>query len=180
MQRVIVGLGNPDVEYEETPHNAGRMVLDVLWERLGKPVWKKWQGNQWAEATHNFTKLTLFQPKDYMNISGANVRDFLAYFKYPASWLVVVHDDLDVPMGTIRQVRGGGSGGHNGLKSVIESLGTTDFFRLRLGIGRPASGTTDPTEISHYVLTRLPPDQRQLLSSAVDEAAQLLLDSDKF
>lgn len=177
MIRVIVGLGNPGKKYAETPHNVGRMVVSKVWERLGKPTWQHWQGNRWAEAIHNSEKLILFEPKDYMNITGANVREYLAYFKHPSDRLVVVHDDLDLPLGRIKQARGGGSGGHNGLQSVILALGTADFVRLRVGIGRPASGTTDPAEISRYVLQHLSSEKQSLLSSSIDEAVDLLLDS---
>ena len=176
---VLVGLGNPGKEYQETLHNMGRMVVERLWEQAGKPTWKTWQGNRWTELTTRAGKVILFEPKDFMNISGANIRDFLAYFKVPVSRLLVIHDDLDLSPGKVRQASGGGSGGHNGIRSVIEALGTPEFARIRLGIGRPASGTTDPDEISRYVLARISTDQLHVLIQSIDETVVLLIDSYK-
>jgi PTH1 family peptidyl-tRNA hydrolase len=135
---LIVGLGNPGPEYERTRHNIGAVVLDILCERLGerlRPL--KGVRAMTAEARDGDVRLILARPTTYMNESGEAVAPLARYHKVEPTDIVVVHDDLDLPLGAIRVKRGGGNAGHNGLKSVSRALKTPEYVRVRVGVGRP-------------------------------------------
>lgn len=145
---LVVGLGNPGAEYGGNRHNAGKMIVTGLADELGlklKPDHPRANIVKYKLDGHNLILATL---KSYMNVSGLAVESLCADFHIPPQKLIVVHDDLDLPVSAIRLKKGGGSGGHNGIKSIIESLESRDFIRLRVGIGRPP-GKKDPAE---YVL----------------------------
>jgi peptidyl-tRNA hydrolase, PTH1 family len=135
--RVIVGLGNPGDEYTRTRHNAGFTAVDRLADELGARYWKNHLGALTTTVSFQGTPLLLVKPQSFMNTSGGPVSKILAEQGMSAVDLLVIHDDLDIPAGDIRFKRGGGSGGHNGLKSLVEKLGTPGFARLKFGIGRP-------------------------------------------
>lgn len=144
MSLLIVGLGNPGNEYSETRHNVGFMVLDSLIQSYGSNWKEKFNGEY-----SNFSEGYLLKPMTFMNLSGESVQKASKFFKVMPDMTLVIHDELDLPFGTIALKNGGGLAGHNGLKSIAQHYGTNDFLRLRIGIGRPVHG-----DVSNYVLSR--------------------------
>ncbi|MFC9998840.1 aminoacyl-tRNA hydrolase [Nocardia sp. NPDC127526] len=165
---LVVGLGNPGTEYERTRHNVGFMVADVLAERVGGrfTVHKK-SGADLLEARLDGRKVLIAKPRSYMNLSGRPVAALAKFFSVPASDIIAVHDELDLPFGTIRLKQGGGEGGHNGLRSMSQALTTKDYLRVRFGIGRPP-GRQDPAD---YVLKPFAAPERKELPVIVEQAA---------
>ncbi|GAC1300696.1 MAG: aminoacyl-tRNA hydrolase [Vulcanimicrobiaceae bacterium] len=160
--RVIAGLGNPGQKYERTRHNVGFRVVDEVARRLGATSWKKKDG---AEQAHVAARaVVLVKPLSFMNDSGLPLGRIAGWWKAPAPGLLVISDDLDLPFGRLRMRASGGSGGHNGLKSVIAHFGEA-FPRLRVGIGRGRSETID------YVLSNFAPDEERELATLVGVAA---------
>jgi peptidyl-tRNA hydrolase, PTH1 family len=165
---VVAGLGNPGAEYDGTRHNVGFAVADVLAGRVGgRFSAHRKSGSDVAEGRLAGRKAILVKPRGYMNLSGGPVANALRFFSVPADDLVVVHDDLDLEFGTVRLKRGGGEGGHNGLRSISKSVGTKDYLRVRFGIGRPP-GRQDPAD---YVLKRWSSAERRELDVSVELAA---------
>jgi PTH1 family peptidyl-tRNA hydrolase len=170
---LVVGLGNPGPSYAATRHNAGFMVVDLLAQRLGSRFAAHRGRVDVAETALGAPdsaarrRVVLAKPKSYMNESGGPVASARDFFKVPLERLVVVHDELDLPYGTVRLKRGGGDNGHNGLRSVTRSLGSREYLRVRLGIGRPAS-RTDPAV---YVLKPFSAAEARELPLHVDRAA---------
>nr|MDQ3957041.1 aminoacyl-tRNA hydrolase [Actinomycetota bacterium] len=136
-RRVIVGLGNPGERYAQTRHNAGALTLDVLLERTGGSLKSHKSGCLVAEGSLGGERVVLARPTSYMNESGRPVAQLTRWYKVPVDALVVVHDELDIPFGEVRVKTGGGTAGHNGLGSIVNHLGSKDFVRVRIGIGRP-------------------------------------------
>ncbi|HDP70213.1 MAG TPA: aminoacyl-tRNA hydrolase [Actinobacteria bacterium] len=168
---LVVGLGNPGTEYEETRHNLGFKVVEMLAETLRIPIEKKSYKSLWGKGSVNGEDMYLAKPQTYVNLSGESVMAILKGLRLDISSLLVICDDLDLPLGTIRIKFLGGSGGHNGLKSVIEVLGTEDFGRIRLGIGRPL-GRQDPAA---YVLKPFTKTQKEEMKFAIKEASEAVL-----
>jgi len=164
---VIVGLGNPGPEYAGTRHNAGAMVLALLAERIGARFKAHRTRNDIAEGRLAGEPVTLARPHSYMNLSGGPVSALLSFYKISPERTVVIHDELDVPFGTVRLKFGGGDNGHNGLRSITQSLGTRDYYRVRVGIGRPP-GRMDPAD---YVLRPFAAPEREDLPFALDRGA---------
>jgi PTH1 family peptidyl-tRNA hydrolase len=164
---LVVGLGNPGPEYLATRHNAGALVADVLADRVGGRFKAHKSRAELVEARLGPDRVVLAKPRSYMNESGGPVAGLLSFFKVPVERLVVVHDELDLPYGSIRLKQGGGDNGHNGLKSVRRSLGTGEFFRVRVGIGRPP-GRQDPAD---WVLREWSSTERKDLDVHVERAA---------
>jgi len=167
----VFGLGNPGRRYEGTFHNAGRAAVDRLADRLGVKLRVS------GEAEYGFGRLgtvglLLGTPRTYMNLSGTAVAPVYRRYAEGPENLIVVHDDLDLPLGTVRLKRGGGTGGHKGLRSLEEALGTAEYSRVRIGIGRPPEGI-DPAE---YVLTRVPEESRERFDESVAAAAEAIGD----
>ncbi len=165
--RLIVGLGNPGSKYANTRHNAGFFVVDELARRLGAPESRKRFRGEISEVRFGDGKLVLIEPQTYMNDSGVTVREAVQWYKPALEHMLVVVDDLDLPFGQLRLRAKGSAGGHNGLKSIIQHLGTTEFPRLRVGIGRGRSAT-----ISH-VLSRFAPDEEADLPTVIERAAEV-------
>lgn len=137
---LVCGLGNPGPAYRHNRHNVGFMVVERLADRLGAgPFRAKFKG-EFCRGRLDDHDVVLLKPHTFMNVSGESVRPAMDFFKVPPSRLVVVHDELDLPFGTVRVKLGGGTAGHNGLKSLVSHCGTPDFVRVRVGIGRPRSG----------------------------------------
>ena len=153
---LVAGLGNPGREYERTRHNAGWVVLDELARRHGGSWRSKFSGSL-AELRVDGSKLALLKPETYMNESGRSVAAAARFFKVPAESLLVVHDDVDLEPGRLQARRGGGLAGHNGLRSLAQHLGTQDFLRLRIGVGRPGRG--DPRPVKDWVLSPFAPEE---------------------
>jgi PTH1 family peptidyl-tRNA hydrolase len=176
---LVVGLGNPGKEYAGNRHNVGFMVADLLASRVGAKFGRARRAQaEMAEGrlAHQpggyggGPKLVLVKPLTYMNLSGAPVSSLSQFFKVPVTNVIAVHDELDVPFGEIRAKRGGGEGGHNGLRSMSKSLATKEYARVRFGIGRPP-GRQDPAD---YVLSDFAPAERKELDFLVDRAADVV------
>ena len=169
---LIIGLGNPGREYKETRHNFGFMLIDHLADRIGARGMKVQSKAIVTSGLFEETKLILAKPQTYMNLSGQSVQGLLHFYKIPIENLLVAHDDLDIPFGTIRIRPGGGPGGQRGMASTIDHLGTKEFPRLRLGIGRPP-GRMDPKD---YVLQMFSKDDMKLLPEVLDRAADAAME----
>ena len=173
---LIVGLGNPGPEYAGTRHNVGFLVADQLAERArGKFATHKRARAHVAEERVAGHRVVLAKPTSYMNESGGPVSSLLGYYKVPLDRLIVIHDELDIPFAALRLKLGGGDNGHNGLKSIRKSTGSGEFYRVRVGIGRPP-GRQDPAD---YVLKPWASVERKELPMLVSDAAdavELLLD----
>src|SRR5450755_3160582 len=171
---VIAGLGNPGAEYAGNRHNAGYLVADLLAARMGAAFKRDRSGAAVAVGRLAGVPVTVGKPRSYMNCSGAPVAALRSFYKVPAQRVLVVHDELDVPFGVIRLKLGGGDNGHNGLRSVSAALATRDYYRARLGIGRPP-GRMDPAA---FVLRDFSPAERkqlpELLASGADAVMDLL------
>jgi len=168
---LVLGLGNPGRRFVGTFHNAGHAAVDQLAESLGV----RFRAS--GEAEYGFGRLAevgllLGKPRTYMNLSGLAVAPLYRRYAEGPENLVVVHDDLDLPLGTVRLKQGGGTGGHKGLRSLEEELGTPGFLRVRIGIGRPPDGI-DPAD---YVLTRVPEESRERFDEGIAAAAEAVCD----
>lgn len=153
---LVVGLGNPGREYERTRHNAGWLVLDELARRVDASWRGKFSGKL-AEVRFDGAKLALLKPETFMNDSGRSVAAAARFFKVEPESLLIVHDDVDLEPGRLQARDGGGLAGHNGLRSLAQSLGSQDFLRLRIGVGRPGRG--DHRSVADYVLSGFDPDE---------------------
>jgi PTH1 family peptidyl-tRNA hydrolase len=153
---LVVGLGNPGREHERDRHNVGWMVADELARRLDGSWRSKFSG-QLAEVRLDGLRLGLLKPETYMNDSGRSVSAAARFFKVEPQSLLVVHDDVDLEPGRLQARAGGGLAGHNGLRSLAQALGTQDFRRLRIGVGRPGRG--DPRSVADYVLSGFAPEE---------------------
>jgi PTH1 family peptidyl-tRNA hydrolase len=164
---LVAGLGNPGREYEHTRHNLGWLVLEELARRHGGSWRSKFSGSL-AEVRLDGLRLALLKPETYMNESGRSVGAAARFFKVEPEQLLVVHDDVDLEPGRLQARAGGGLAGHNGLRSLAQDLGTQDFERLRIGVGRPGRG--DPRSVSDWVLSGFAPedDLEGLVSRASD------------
>ncbi|MEV7622272.1 aminoacyl-tRNA hydrolase [Actinoplanes sp. NPDC089786] len=170
---LVVGLGNPGKEYAGNRHNVGFMVADLLASRVGAKFGRSRRAQaDVAEGHLGFggPKLVLAKPLTYMNLSGGPVSQLAQFFKIPVENVLAVHDELDLPYGQVRAKRGGGEGGHNGLRSMSKSLSTKEYARVRFGIGRPP-GRQDPAD---YVLSDFPSAERKELEFLVDRAADVV------
>jgi PTH1 family peptidyl-tRNA hydrolase len=164
---LVVGLGNPGPSYAGNRHNVGFMVLDLLGQRAGARF-KAHKGRaDVVEGRLAGQRAVLAKPKTYMNLSGGPVASLRDFFKVPTERIVVVHDELDIPYGTLRLKLGGGDNGHNGLRSITSSIGSKDYLRVRVGVGRPP-GRQDPAD---YVLKDFAAAERKDLDFHVDRAA---------
>ncbi len=169
MPKLIVGLGNIGKDYEKTRHNVGFFVVDRLAELqntdLGRSKFKGQFGEFFAE---NGEKVILLKPQTMMNLSGESVAPWMEFLKIPGSDTMIVYDELDLPLGRLRGQWGGGSGGHNGIRSITTCLGHPDFCRLRVGIGRPAL----KTQVTSYVLSPFSKQEIPQVEATVDQAVK--------
>ncbi len=170
MVKVIVGLGNPGREYATTRHNLGFMVIDELARRLSAIDRRSRFRAEVTEVFDHGEKLVLVKPQTYMNLSGISVSEAVRWYKTPAEDVMVVADEIDLPFGTLRMRAAGGSGGHNGLKSIFAELGSQDVPRLRIGVGRGSGHAT------RQVLSRFNPEEARMLPEIVAAAADCVLD----
>ena len=172
---LVAGLGNPGREYERTRHNVGWLVADELARRHGGSYRSKFSGRV-AEARVGDRRLALLKPETYMNESGRSVGAAARFYKVPPERTLVVHDDVDLEEGRLQARLGGGLAGHNGLRSIAQHLGTSDFLRLRIGVGRPERGDRRP--VADYVLSAFDPsfDVDALVARAADAVEVLATD----
>lgn len=168
---VIAGLGNPGPEYADTRHNAGFKTVDALAKEFGVNYWKRQGEALVGKATWHDKLIVLVKPQSYMNLSGGPVKGALKSFDAAPDKLIVIHDELDIPAGTVRVKFGGGHAGHNGLRSICDSLGTRDWLRVRVGIGRPP-GRMDSAD---FVLSVPRNEALEEFEHAIDLAAQATL-----
>ena len=167
--KLIVGLGNPGPKYLWTRHNAGFIVLDRFASLAGIPVTRKSFSGLYGEGEFKANRLFLLKPQTYMNLSGRSVAEALRFHKLATADLIVIHDELDIPFGQIKLKTGGGHGGHNGLRSLHQELGTGDYHRLRIGIGKPLHGN-----MADYVLTNFGKNEMNELPRVVDGVVDAL------
>lgn len=180
MTKLIVGLGNPGSKYHETKHNVGFMAIDLWAKELNitfseEKVFKAEVGSGFVKGE----KVYLVKPTTFMNLSGIAIRALLAYYNIPIEDFIVIYDDLDMDVGKMRYRQKGSAGGHNGIKSIISELGTQEFDRIKIGIGRPKSGMT---VISH-VLGKFDQDDYITIQNTLDKVVESLdyyLESDDF
>jgi len=168
---LIVGLGNPGLAYRHNRHNIGFMVADVLAQKLEIPLKRVKFKAQIGNGRIEGIPVIIAKPLTYMNNSGEAVAPLVHYFKVPLERLLVIHDDMDLPLGTLRMRPSGGSAGHNGMLSIFDKLGTNAIPRLRVGIGRPP-GRMDPAD---YVLQDFPKSEEELLNMVIAQACEAVL-----
>jgi PTH1 family peptidyl-tRNA hydrolase len=172
---LVAGLGNPGREYEQTRHNVGWLVVDELARRHGGSFRSKFSG-QLSELRVGEQKLALLKPETYMNESGRSIGAAARFFKVDPAALLVVHDDVDLEPDRLQARLGGGLAGHNGLRSIAQALGTQEFLRLRIGVGRPGRG--DRRSVSDYVLSKFDPETEvdALVARAADAVESIAVD----
>lgn len=168
---LVVGLGNPGREYKDNRHNVGFMLIDHLTVRLDARLSRMQAKALVGSVKYEGNKIIFAKPQTYMNLSGQSIQGLTRFYKLPLENMIVAHDDLDLPFGAIRIRPGGGPGGQKGVASTIERLGTKDFRRLRIGIGRPP-GRMDPAA---YVLQNFAQADLIMLSEILDHAADAVL-----
>ena len=167
---LIVGLGNPGLEYSATRHNLGFLCLDRLATKHRLRFTGKRAKSVLARGAINGHDVALAKPQTYMNLSGESVRDLLRIYKMPTTALLVVYDDVDLPTGTVRIRERGGPGTHNGMRSIVDEIGTTDFPRLRIGVGMPTNGE----KLADYVLGLPAVEERAVLDEALDRGVEAI------
>lgn len=167
---IVAGLGNPEERYARTLHNAGFWIVDEIARRWNGPLkYEKRFDADVGKVTIGANEVWLLKPQSYMNLSGGPVRAMLDYYRLPVEQLLIAHDEIDLPPGTVRLKRSGGHGGHNGLRDVIRHCGK-EFMRLRIGVGHP--GQKD--QVTGYVLKRAASDVDAILQRSVDEAVDTI------
>jgi peptidyl-tRNA hydrolase, PTH1 family len=169
---IVAGLGNPGRRYRSTRHNAGLMAADFLMEKGAVRAGGRWLGGDLSLIETGSARFLLLRPSTFMNESGRAVAPVLKRYRVDPERMVVIHDDIDIPLGEIRVKRGGGTGGHRGLASLVQEVGSGDFIRIRIGVGRPPEGV-DPAD---YVLTAFTEEERQQARVSVERASQAALD----
>ncbi len=170
MSWLVIGLGNPGKEYLLTRHNVGFLVADRLAREQGIQFRKRRGGARIGEGRVGAEELVLAKPQTYMNTSGVAVKRLVKTLGILLDHLVVVHDDLDLACGRMKIKDKGGHGGHKGVQSIIEQLGSSDFLRVKIGIGKPES----PEQGADYVLSRFDADERALIKESVEQAAEAI------
>ena len=167
---LIIGLGNPGKEYRLTRHNMGFRVVDRVARQQGIQFKRRQGKAQIGEGRLGTKRVVLAKPLTYMNKSGIAVKRLVKALGVPLDHLVVVHDDLDLACGRMKMKEKGGHGGHKGVQSIIEQLGSSDFLRVKIGIGKPP----DPEQGADYVLSRFAAEERALVKESVEQAAQAI------
>ncbi|MCL2450139.1 MAG: aminoacyl-tRNA hydrolase [Polyangiaceae bacterium] len=165
---LLVGLGNPGREYEGSRHNLGFMAVDALCRAEKWPEFKSKFSGLWTRGELAGQSMVVLKPQTYMNLSGESVQPAAAFFKVAPKDIVVLHDELDLPWRDVRLKFGGGHAGNNGVRSLIDRLGTPDFARVRMGIGKPPAGFRG--QAADWVLSNLDPIERAELPGVIDEA----------
>ena len=169
---VIAGLGNPGKKYEHTRHNMGFLVLDALASRLGVKVSKIKHKALIGEGNIAGEKVLLVKPQTYMNLSGESLREVMSYYKVPIENLIVIYDDLDLEVGTLRIRKKGSAGSHNGMKSVIYCVESQDFARVRIGCGP----VPEHWDLADFVLSSIPKEEQETMLKAFEEGAKAVED----
>lgn len=166
---IIAGLGNPGPKYQWTRHNAGFLFLDRIANLERLSISRKQFYGFTADWERNGKRIVLLKPQTFMNLSGRSIMPALQFYKLKPANLIVAHDEIDLPLGTARLKQGGGHGGQNGLRSIMEQLGNGDFLRLRLGVGRPLHG-----DAADHVLGAFTPQEMEVFARTLDGALEML------
>lgn len=169
--KLIVGLGNPGDKYKNTRHNMGFMVVEKLSNKLGININKKNFEGIYGDKLINGEKVILLKPETYMNLSGESVRKIVDYFKIDVTDIIVIHDDLDLPVGKVRLRQKGSSGGQNGIKNIIQHLGTQEFNRIKVGIGKDKN-----IPVVDYVLGKVKKEDLSATEEAIEKACNAVID----
>ena len=167
--KLIIGLGNPGKEYENTRHNTGFMVLDRLSEKLNIEMTQNKFKGLYGKSKYKGEDVILLKPQTYMNLSGESVRQVMDFFKINQEDILVIYDDLDMPVGKLRLRQSGSAGGHNGVKSIIAHVGTQSFQRIRVGIDKHPR-----IKVVDYVLGRFQKDEQPLIDQGVEDAVKAI------
>ena len=167
---LVVGLGNPGPKYARNRHNIGFMVVDELAPRWRVDHFGSKFGGELALGDGGGQKIVLLKPLEYMNVSGRSLQRAAAFYQVPIKQTIVAHDEIDLPLGTLRVKVGGGHAGHNGLRSIVQETGSADFVRIRCGVGRPSG----PQPVADFVLTDFRKDEQTLAEILVKEAADAI------
>lgn len=175
MPRLIVGLGNPGAKYAGTRHNVGFEILDLLSKRWQIPLKedRRFQGD-YGDGNVQGQRTSLLKPLTYMNRSGQSIRSVVDWFKLDPRVVLIVYDDMDLPVGRLRLRLSGSAGGHNGMKSAISHLGTQEFPRMRIGIGATAAAEAKDSAVVSHVLGRFAPADRDRINTVIDYAAKAI------
>ncbi|MDH4183538.1 MAG: aminoacyl-tRNA hydrolase [Nitrospinota bacterium] len=168
--KLVVGLGNPGARYAFTRHNAGFIALDIFLGRMGVVMKEKREGSYFLQIGLEENRVFFLKPYKYMNLSGGPVQKAMEEVGAAGADLLVLHDDIDIKLGDARYKFGGGHGGHNGLRSIMEHLATPEFHRVRIGVGRPPVGM----DASDYVLSAFPGQEEDTFLDGLDLALELL------
>ncbi len=168
---MITGLGNPGGEYKFTRHNIGFMAVDFYLNAIGNPPTKNQFKAEIQQAKVNDMPLLFCKPQTYMNLSGESVQPLMGFYKIPLTQLIVIHDDIDQPFGQIRIHKNRGHGGHNGIRSISGLLGTADYIRLKLGVGRPENPNYP---VADYVLGKFSPDEMKQMGDFLNKAIEAI------
>jgi len=171
--KVVVGLGNPGPRYRGTRHNVGFAVIDYLAQGPGAGSFRSRFQAQTAELREGDLQMLLVKPETFMNLSGRCVREFVDFYKLPVEDLLIVCDDINLPLGKLRARARGSAGGHNGLRNIQDQLGTADYSRLRIGVDAPTLKHDDAT-VDH-VLSRFKPGEQSVIDEAIEKAAQAVM-----
>lgn len=167
---LIAGLGNPGKEYENTRHNVGFLTIDKIAEDVGVKITKKGFQGLYNLGQFEESKILLLKPQTYMNNSGNALREAREFYKIDTDKIIVIHDEMDLPLQRIKLKKDGGSAGHNGIKSIIQNIGSDDFARVRVGVGKPY----DKDKVVKHVLSGFNKEERQKLDKVVENAADCI------
>ncbi len=167
--KIIVGLGNPTKEYENTRHNVGFMVIDELMNKWSTPSMKQQFKGEVVKVKRNGEDIILLKPLTYMNLSGESLIQVMNFYKVPVEDVLVIYDDLDIPTGKLRLRQSGSAGGHNGIKSIIQHVQTQNFQRLRVGIDRDSR-----IPVVNYVLGKFTKEEKPLIDEGILQATQAI------
>ncbi len=168
MIKLIVALGNPGAEYELTRHNVAWILVDTH-PAIGSAMWKSKFKGEYTDFNPGSGKVYVLKPQTYMNLSGESVQPLCQFFKIEPQEILVIQDELDLPFGQVHFKKGGGLAGHNGLKSIAKHMGSQDFYRMRIGIGRPDRGS-----VSSWVLSKFPIEQNTELEIVMQKSNEAL------
>lgn len=168
---IVAGLGNPGREYENTRHNVGFEVADLLASKYGIRIGKLKHKALLGDGDIGGKRVLLAKPQTYMNLSGESIREMVEWYKIPMSHVIIIYDDIDLPVGKIRIRPQGSAGTHNGMRSMLYQLQTDVFPRIRVGIGKPLAGW----QLADYVLGRFTPEERKLMDTSVQSAADAVV-----
>lgn len=168
--KAVIGLGNPGLKYSQTKHNVGFMLIDNIVKDKGFSYRDDFRGKV-AEGRDKENRVFFLKPYTYMNLSGLAVNQLVSYYKIPLEDIIVIQDDMDLPLGKLRLRTKGSAGGHNGIKSIIQELGTQDFWRLKIGVGRPR----EHLDVVNHVLSSFSKEEEKVLSEVLIDAHNAVL-----